>query len=73
MSNGKRKELILSQPKITPQEFAAGDEFTRADSLMMIKEGVIEAPPGYLEAIEKEKEALKAEEKKKRKRFLGIF
>lgn len=74
VSNGKRKELILTQPKITAQEFSEGDQFSRADSLLMIKEGVIQATPGYLEAIEEEKKALEAKEKKKkRKRFLGIF
>lgn len=71
VSNGRRKQLILTQPKITPREFAEGDSFSREDSLLMIKEGVIEAPSGYLESIEAEKEAAKP--KKKRKRFLGIF
>lgn len=73
VDNGQHRKLILNQPKITKQEFEEGDNFTRADSLLMIKEGVIEAPPGYLEEIEAEKAAAETAEKKKHKSFLGIF
>ncbi len=72
VKTGKREQLLIRQPQFSESEYAVSDTLTRADSLMFIKEGVIEAPPGYLEEVERQQAEQLIEEKqsKKKKRFL---
>ena len=71
VKTGKREKLLIRQPQFSTSEYSVSDTLTRADSLMFIKEGVITAPPGYLEEVERqESQQLIEEKEKKKKRFL---
>ncbi|MCM1482968.1 MAG: hypothetical protein NC043_01415 [Muribaculaceae bacterium] len=49
VKNGRYVQLTMSEPKPTPAEYTVGDTISASDSLFFIRQGVIAAPPGWVD------------------------